>query len=62
MDKHRSAILFSDDDVAEVIAIFKKPERSNVDVLVADGQVVPAGVGVAVLDGGDELRQGDTQR
>ena len=44
--QHRRAVLLGDDDVAEVIDSPQQPQRTHVDVLVAHGKIIAAGVGV----------------
>ena len=37
---------------------FNSPMAAHVDALIAEGEVVASGVGIAVLDGGEDLGQG----
>ncbi len=53
------AVLFGDDDGADVVGVVDLAEGADVDVLVAELEVVAAGVGVGGLDGVEDLREGD---
>ena len=46
-----SAVLFGDDDGADVVGVVNLADGADVDVLIAEREIVAAGVGVAGLDG-----------
>ncbi len=58
-DGDGSAVLFSYDDCCDVGFVVDLSDGADVDALIAEGEIVAAGVGVAGLDGVDELGEGD---
>ena len=58
-DSDGRAVLFRDDDGADVVGTVDLAEGADVDVLIAELEVVAAGVGVGGLDGVDDLRERD---
>ena len=53
------AVVLGDDDVAHVVERMQQADAADIDALAADGEVVAAGVGIAVGDGVDHLGHGD---
>ncbi len=43
---------------ADIVDILQQADGAHVDVLIAEGEVVAAGVGIAALNGGEDLGQG----
>ena len=58
-EKDGHAVVLGDDDVAHVVERVQQADAAHIDALAAHGQVVAARVGVAVLNGGDDLGHGD---
>ena len=58
-EQDRHAVVLGDDDVAHVVDRVQQADAADVDALAADGEVVAAGVGIAVGDGVDDLGHGD---
>src|SRR5882757_4871749 len=58
--KNGSTVLLRDHHVSDIVDVSEQSDGTYVDVLVADGEIVSARVGVAVLYGRDQLRQGDS--